>query len=212
MRGQPPGQGGQGQGAGQDGADEDPMVKMMQSMMGMMGGQGGPGGGGAGMEGMEGMPQMLSAMMGGPQAQQQPATSSAYLWRITHAIFALTLAGYIALTSTFNGTQLARLKTIDPTTGLDTDPGIGPRLFWIFVTSELLLQSTRWFMEKGQLQGGGWLAMIANSGFVPEPWAGYVRTVGSYIRIWTTVVSDAMVVVFVLGCLAWWKGGVGAKV
>ena len=200
MRAQQGGEGGQGQ----DGADEDPMANMMKTVMGMMGTPGGD----------AGMPQMLSAMMaqGGPAAQQQPATSSAYLWRITHAVFALTLAAYIALTSTFNGTQLARLKTIDPTTGLDTDPGVGPRLFWIFVTSELLLQSTRWFVEKGQLQGGGLLAKIANSGFVPEPYAGYVRTFGSYVRIWTTVVSDAMVVVFVLGCLAWWKGGVGAEV
>jgi hypothetical protein len=33
-----------------------------------------------------------------------------------------------------------------------------------------------------------------------------VRTIGRYSVIYTTVVSDAMVVVFILGATSWWKG------
>jgi len=42
---------------------------------------------------------------------------------------------------------------------------------------------------------------------LPQPWAGYLRVVGRYSVIYTTVVADAMVVVFVLGVIAWWKNG-----
>ena len=49
------------------------------------------------------------------------------------------------------------------------------------------------------------IAKVANSGFVPEPYAGYVRIAGRYIGIVQTVVADAMVVVFVFGAMAWWR-------
>lgn len=84
--------------------------------------------------------------------------------------------------------------------------GLGPRLFIIFTSSELVLQSTRYFLEKGQLQGGGPLATIANSGFIPEPYANYIRITGRYIGIAKTIFTDVMVIVFVMGCMAWWKG------
>lgn len=190
------------------GAEEDPMAKMMQQMMGLMGGD--PNNPNASPQ--DGDPlQMLSTMMGaaggmgmgggGPQ-QKQPSSGSAYLWRIVHTISALGIAGYIALTSTFNGSLLSRSDDLAALAG----GGVNSKLFYLFATVEVVLQSTRYFMEKGQLQGSGWLATIANSGFVPPPYAQYIRTIGRYMTIWSTVVSDAMVVVFVLGVMAWWRG------
>jgi hypothetical protein len=44
------------------------------------------------------------------------------------------------------------------------------------------------------------------AGILPAPYSGYVRTVGRYSVIYSTVVSDAMVVVFVLGATSWWRG------
>lgn len=123
--------------------------------------------------------------------------------RIVHAIFAFILATYICLTSTFNGTQLGRSQSVYTE---EAGYGLGPRLFIIFTSSELVLQSTRYFLERGQLQGGGPLASIANSGFIPEPYANYIRVVGRYIGIAKTIFSDVMVIVFVMGCMAWWKG------
>lgn len=184
-------------------ADADPMMRMMQQMMaggGPMGGDpndpNGP---------MGELPPFMRAMMSGQQRtqeqqQNQPApTSSTYMWRIIHAVFALGLALYIALTSTFNGSKLSRAQSVE---SMDFDP----KLFYIFATAELVLQSSRYFVEKGQLQGGGWLATIANTGLVPEPWGGYIRVAGRYSVIWQTIVGDAMTIVFVLGCLAWWRG------
>ncbi|KJX94153.1 hypothetical protein TI39_contig4214g00010 [Zymoseptoria brevis] len=192
------------QGGSGNGEDEDPFAKMMQQMMGAMGGQGDPNNPNAGPQDMPPMLQSLmgGAMGGGQQGPAQPAPAgSVYLWRIVHAIFAFILAFYICLTSTFNGTQTSRYQTLS-TEG----NGLGPRLFIIFTSAELVLQSTRYFMEKGQLQGGGPLAMVANSGFVPEPYANYIRIVGRYIGIAKTIFSDVMVIVFVLGCIAWWNG------
>ncbi|KAK7704745.1 hypothetical protein SLS57_010369 [Botryosphaeria dothidea] len=170
-------QGGAGGPPGANGAQqEDPMLKMMQAMMGMSGGAGGP----------------------ADQQQQQAATSSAYVWRIVHAVFSFGLAAYIALTSTFNGSKLSRSQSV-----LE-DGGVGKQLFYIFATAEVLLQTTRFFLEKGQLQQGGIMGTLGS--VLPEPFAGYVRLVGRYSVIYTTVVADAMVVVFVLGAMAWWKG------
>lgn len=176
------------------------MMRMMQQMLGGAGGGGDPNDPNA----MPDLPPMLKAMMGGQaQAQQQadqPKSTSAYLWRIVHAAFALTLAIYVALSTTFNGSSLTRVQS------LQAGEGVGPKVFYMFATFELVLQSSRYFLEKGQLQGAGWLATIANSGMVSEPWAGYIRVLGRYFVIWETIVGDAMTVVFVLGCLAWWNG------
>ena len=192
----------QNQQNGADGsAEDDPMVKMMQQVVGLMGGN--PQDPNA--KSAE-IPPMMKAMMGGGQASKEdvpPATGSTFLWRIVHAIFGFILATYIALTSTFNGSKLARSQSVYSE---EVGYGLGPRLFLIFCTAELLLQSSRYFAEKGQLQGNGMLAKVANSGFVPEPWAGYVRIVGRYVGILQTIVADAMVIIFVFGMLAWWQG------
>ncbi|KAK5175685.1 uncharacterized protein LTR77_000824 [Saxophila tyrrhenica] len=195
-----------GQQGAQGNAEDDPMVKMMQQMVGLMGGN--PQDPNAQPPDL---PLPLKMMMGGggqaTKEQAPPATGSAYMWRIVHAIFAFVLASYIAFTSTFNGTKLGRNQSVyHEEAGFGASYGLGPRLFMIFCTSEVVLQGSRYFVEKGQLQGNGILAKVANSGFVPEPWAGYVRTVGRYVGILQTIMADAMVIVFVFGILVWWQG------
>ncbi|KAI4734060.1 hypothetical protein E4T50_15399 [Aureobasidium sp. EXF-12298] len=178
--------------------DEDPMLKMMQSLL-----SGDPSAaGGIPDSAMDDLPPMLKAMMQGQRATQQqasPPTGSTYLWRIVHAVFALALGIYIAASGTFNGSKLSRSTLLQ-------ESDFGPKLFYIFATAEVVLQSSRYFMEKGRLQGSGWLATIANSGLVPQPWSNYISMLGRYAVIWQTVVADAMVIIFVLGCLAWWNG------
>jgi hypothetical protein len=195
----------QAQQSQQGGGEEDPMAKMMQQLMGGMQDPNDPNAMGGDLPQMA---QMLSTMMGGGgmggPGQQQPKNGSAYLWRIVHAVSALAIAVYIAFTTTFSGSKLAR--TPGDMFVQDANFGLGAKPFYIFGTAELVLQTSRYFVEKGQLQGGGILATIANSGFVPEPYAQLIRTVGRYSTIYTTIVSDAMVVVFVLGTVAWWKG------
>lgn len=184
------------------GEEEDPMVKMMQQMVGLMGGN--PQDPNAKPPDL---PPALKMMLGGGGGETKedapPATGSAYMWRIVHAVFACVMATYIALTSTFNGSKLARSQSVYSE---QSGYGLGPRLFLIFCTAELLLQSSRYFVEKGKLRGNSILAKIANSGFVPEPYAGYVRVVGRYLSIVQTIIADALVIVFVFGMMAWWQG------
>ncbi|EME49826.1 hypothetical protein DOTSEDRAFT_68576 [Dothistroma septosporum NZE10] len=187
----------------QDGEEEDPMAKMMQQMMSMMG-QGGGNPHDPNSKPPE-LPPMLANMLSGQQADdvKEPATVSAYVWRVVHAIFSFVLASYICLTSTFNGSKLARGENVYTH---EAGYGLGPRLFIIFTSAELVLQSTRYFMERGQMQSGGMLAGITNSGMIPQRYANYIRIAGRYITIAQTVFADVMVVVFVLGCMAWWTG------
>lgn len=176
----------------------DPMMQMMQQLMG--GGNGSFDPSSAGQE-MPPMFEAMQAMMGNksaasPGAQTPSASSTAHIWRIVHAVFALGLAAYIALSSSFNGSKASRYE-------IDYQ---GPRLIYLFGTLELLLQTSRFFMEQGQISGGGWLATVLNLGVIPEPWAGYIRLIARYSIIWRTIVADAMTVVFVLGTVAWWRG------
>ena len=150
------------------------------------------------------MRMMQQVVSGQAPEEQAPPSNEGYIWRIVHALFALVLALYIALSSTFNGSQTSRSTSVADS---ELDGGVTPRLFWIFATAELVLQSTRYFAEKGRLQETGWLGMIGS--MLPEPFKSYVAVVTRYGMIWTTVVSDAMVVVFVFGALAWWKGETG---
>jgi hypothetical protein len=198
-----------GNDSGQQQGDEDPMMKMLQQLMGGMPPTGDDGQPGEGMEG--GLPPGLAAMlggggmpgmpgMGGAPAQQK--STYAYLWRIIHALSALTLGVYITLTShAFNG-DISR----GGITGAGHEGGIN--VFWVFATAELVLQSSRFFLEKGGgSQLGGWMGMVA--GFLPEPWKGYITLAARYSGIWSTIVEDGMVVVFIVGAVAWWKGAIG---
>ncbi|QDS73556.1 hypothetical protein FKW77_001002 [Venturia effusa] len=176
---------------------EDPMMKLMQQMMG------GAGGDGAGQL-PPGLAEMFAGTGGMPgQPQQAAPSSSAYLWRIVHAIFSLTLAMYVVLTTPFTGTKTARNASVY---SLEDEPSFSQRLFYLFATAEVVLQTSRYFLEKGQLAPSGIMGTLAQ--FLPMPYAGWIKVVGRYGVIYTTVVADAMVVVFVLGVMAWWKGGV----
>jgi len=162
---------------------QDPMARLLQQMM--------DGGGGGDM------PPGLTAILGGDQPQSQPQTSNAAnLWRILHALFALSLGIYSAATTSFNGSYLSRSQ--------QTTNNASSNIFWTFVTIELLFQSGRFLLERGRLPSSGLLGSLGE--MLPEPYRGYIRMFGRYSIIYTTVVSDAMVVLFVLGVVAWWTG------
>ena len=179
------------------GAAEDPMLKMLQQMMGGM-----PGDGAQGMPSFTGMPSMpgQSALVGDPYA---------YVWRIVHAVFALGLGIYIAFMTPFTGSRIERERSgmVSAAGDFAGEKGVSSasvQFFWIFATAEVLLQTSRFFMEKGRVQQSGIMGMVM--GFLPEPWKGYLGLVSRYSRIWTTVTGDAMVCVFVLGVCAWLRG------
>ena len=179
-----------GDGAGQDpgagGGQDDPM-RMLQQML--SGGADGQAGGG--------LPPGFANMFGGGQEEEASrAGSGDYLWRVVHALFSFLLGIYAVSSLSFTGSSLSRSEYVK-------DP-IGPRLFWMFATAEAVLQSTRFFVDRGRPPTSSTLGKIAS--FLPEPYAGYLRMLNRYSIIYSTVVSDALVIVFVLGAVAWWKG------
>ena len=183
----------------------DPMMAMMQQMMGGAGGM--PGGPGQGPPGdlPPGLANMFSAMSGAGAPEPSPEQSSAWVWRLVHSLFSLGLAVYIVFRTPFTGTKLSRTAAPGDDWMQESIQGeTFAHFFYLFATFEVILQSSRYFIEKGRLQGSGILSTIG--GFLPEPYAGYVRVLGRYSVIYSTVVSDAMVVVFVLGAASWWNG------
>jgi hypothetical protein len=198
-----------GQGQGTDPA-QDPMMQMLQQMMGGgMPGAGAPTGSGQPGDLPPGLANMFSAMQGGAQQEPSPNESSAWIWRIVHSLFSLGLAIFIVSQTPFTGSKLARTSPSIAKEDWTLDSQATEtfrRFFYMFATFEVLMQSTRYFLEKGRLQGSGILNTIGQ--VLPEPYAGYVRVVGRYSVIYSTVVSDAMVVIFVLGAACYWKGSV----
>lgn len=205
-----PGQQGQGE-------EENPMMRMLQQIMGEMGGQGQEGGEG-------GLPPGLAAMLGGggggagmPQAAAAaaaaaPPATSAYIWRILHAVSALILGIYLTTHTTFSSTP--RLTASRSTAPPPSSPALGnpdpehapQNMFWIFAATELVLQGSKYFLEQGrsQEQQAGWVGMLGR--VLPEPWKGWLRLAVRYRGIWSTLAEDSMVVVFVLGVVGWWQG------
>jgi len=177
---------------------EDPIMAMMQQMMG---GAGGPNG--------VGIPSGLASMLngggggGGVFPGQSPVAldPKAQIWRILHAVCALLLGLYTISSVTFSGSKVARDYA-------DITVSPPPRLFWMFATMELVLQSTRFFLDGGHLPPSGILGTVGQ--FLPEPYAGYVRIFARYSVYYTALVADVSLVVFVLGVTAWWKGAVAA--
>jgi hypothetical protein len=211
---------------GMEGLADDPMMKIMQQMMGGGGGfGGGPGGAGnpfagTGMEGLFGA--------GGPegmQAQQAAAVTdkSANIWRLLHAVFALALGLYVVLSTTFTGTKterdfgsLSASGTTVTTSGIKADEDFrdfvsdeGARsieqtrayFFYLFTSIEAVLLTTRYFLDKKRAPPSGILWTV--SGFLPGQLGSGVRHALRYGEIFSTVRSDALVCVFVLGVCCW---------
>lgn len=208
---------------GQEGGGEDDLnpMKMLQQLMGGSGGGNLPVGLPPGMAAMLGgmMPPSASAGGGfaqsGELADDKKNDDDGYLWKIVHAIFALGLGIYITAMTTFSGAKASSSSSSLSSSGATTTADVHidefrgeevRRFFWAFATAELLLQSTRFFLEKGQVNRSGWVGFLI--GILPEPWKGYLALGTRYGGIYTTVVQDAMAVLFVLGCVAWWKGAV----
>jgi len=167
----------------------DPLSSMLQQIIAGSTGLGGDG--------------VTSGTSSEVNLQQTGGDNSGFVWRIIHAIFALLLAAYIVITTSFVGTHASRLQEPPP---LQVAPGVKDvNFFWLFATVELVLQSTRFFLERGRAPPDSWLGRIAS--FLPPRFASYLVTLARYSVIYTMIVQDGMLIVFVLGCVAWWNGG-----
>ncbi|KAK4455541.1 hypothetical protein QBC34DRAFT_390208 [Podospora aff. communis PSN243] len=200
-----------GAGALPPGLDDDPMMRMMMQMLGVNPGDGSsmPGAaaggspfpfppGAAGANPFMNMP----SMPGAPTAAAVIPDRYASLWRLLHTAVALGLGLYIALWTSFTGSEADRERS-KIAGGEMADSA--RNFFYAFATAEAVLLTTRYFMDRGRSAagGGGILGMVA--GFLPQPFKGYVEIGLRYGQIFGTVKADVLVCIFVLGVCAWFR-------
>lgn len=197
---------------GVEGGGEDQLMRMIQGMMGGEIPNGAPGAsefpGMGGMGGM-GLDALLRATAGSnpiPQQQQQQGQptewmTTANLWRILHAIFALGLGIYVALSTTFTGTKVERDADDLQSTGVLGAQNIQQArawFFYVFSSVETVLLTSRYMVEQGAgFTPSGWTWSVA--GMLPQPFGGYARHALRYGQLFTTVRNDALFCVFVMG-------------
>ncbi|KAJ9149277.1 Golgi to ER traffic protein 2 [Pleurostoma richardsiae] len=195
---------------------DDPMLKLLSQMMGA-----GPGGDGAGggppqnpfFPGGGGVPGMPNPFGGpqGQQQQQQPAVPDTYaaVWRILHFVLALGLGLYIAALTSFSGTKIereraafdSRSSSSGTSSVADQEAAARRYFFWAYATAEAALLSSRMLLDRGRAGGSGLLWTLV--GMLPEPARGLVSVAARYGQVFSTVRSDLLVCVFVLGCCSW---------
>ncbi|KAI0479327.1 hypothetical protein GGR56DRAFT_673254 [Xylariaceae sp. FL0804] len=228
---------------GMDGAEgggddqQDPMMQMLSKMMaagGMPPGGGGGGGGAPGANPFAGSPLEGLFNAGGPfggqagsggppgaAAAPPPPPGGTDIWRVLHALLALGLGLYLALTTTFSGTLAQReggfldktssssssSSSSSPSTASSSGSSIEhsrAQFFRVFGSAEAALLAARYLLgatSAGAGPPGGWIASVANLVLPPRA-AGYARHALRYRQIFLTVRNDALVCVFVLGICA----------
>ncbi|KAL7944439.1 hypothetical protein V8C42DRAFT_346186 [Trichoderma barbatum] len=179
------------------GMEDDPIMKMMSQMMsaGSIPGFGGADGASNPFANMN-MPQQQAAV-------QLPKSSSVSFWRLIHALVALGLGLFFVLTSTFSGSKLERERTA-LTFEQEVDEEAERRknlFFWTFATAEVLLLSTRFFLDKRSTNATGFVATAIS--YLPQPYRGYIELGQRYFQIFSAVRTDILTCVFVLGVVSW---------
>lgn len=198
-------------GGGPGGPDgEDPMMKMLTQMLGpgaVPPNFGGANGAGAANPFAGGANPF--AAMGGMQPPQQAAAPDTYaaMWRLLHFVLAAGLGLYIALLTSFGGSKIERERAAFAATTAGEGVGEGEDVlrryfFWTFGTAETILLTTRFLLEGRRGAPPGILGTVL--GFLPEgKMKSMVGTGLKYSRIFSTVRSDILVCVFVLGICSW---------
>lgn len=185
--------------------EEDPMMKMLSQMLGGAGGMppnmGQGGAPGSNPFGPGGNP--FAGMQ--PQQQQQAAAFDPYsaFWRVVHFLLAAGLGLYIAMVAGFTGTKIERERgAFAASTGHSADDDGRKYFFWTFATAETILLTSRLLLDQGRAPPPGILWTIL--GFIPDGRMKALVTTGlKYSRIFTTLRSDILVCVFVLGVTSW---------
>ncbi|KAL7922993.1 hypothetical protein ACQKWADRAFT_64148 [Trichoderma austrokoningii] len=182
------------------GMEDDPIMKMMSQMMssGAIPGFGGADGAANPFGNMQ-MPQQQAAV-------ELPKTSSVTLWRVVHALVAIGMGLFFLLTTHFTGSKIERERM-----ALAYDQEVDEEMerrknlfFWTFATAEVLLLSTRLFLDKKSTNATGFVATAIS--YLPQPYRGYIEIGQRYIQIFSTVRTDILTCIFVLGAVSWWMG------
>ncbi|KAL7937508.1 hypothetical protein V8C35DRAFT_292676, partial [Trichoderma chlorosporum] len=179
------------------GMEDDPIMKMMSQMMssGSIPGFGGADGASNPFANMN-LPQQQAAV-------QLPKSSSVTFWRLIHALVALGLGLFFVLTTHFSGSKLERERhALAFEQEVDEETERRKTLFfWTFATAEVLLLSTRFFLDKRSTNATGFVATAIS--YLPQPYRGYIEVGQRYFQIFSAVRTDILTCIFVLGVVSW---------
>ncbi|KAI5791678.1 hypothetical protein DFH27DRAFT_602910 [Peziza echinospora] len=167
-------------GGAEGGNPNDPMAALMQQMMGLPGADG--------------------TLPPGLQQPGQGEDKWGVWWAVLHTVCSLFLVVVSLRNSGWGGGFDGSLEEREARGTLTADSS---KFFYSFATMELVLQSARFFLEKGRPPPGSMLSMVGQ--FLPHPFGMYLITAARYSVIWTTVVNDALLIIFVLAGVAWWN-------
>ncbi|ORZ12971.1 hypothetical protein BCR41DRAFT_355986 [Lobosporangium transversale] len=124
---------------------------------------------------------------------------SARWWKLLHFVLSVLLGFGIVYREYSRNGDLSRFEALAvekplPYGAYQVDP---IPVFWYFITMELILQSTRMVLHGVTASPSSTLGTIA--GFLPPPFSDMIRVFMRYRLIWTSMVNDLSVVVFIVG-------------
>ncbi|CAO3630124.1 unnamed protein product [Cunninghamella echinulata] len=117
-------------------------------------------------------------------------------WNILH-LLSMILLGFYAIYLEWSTMGMNRLALLLQSNSGLSYSGIHVPLFWYFVTIELCLQSARLFYQKGGIATNSTLGAIATQ--LPSPFNNIITVLLRYRLIWSCLVQDCCVLVFIIG-------------
>ena len=132
------------------------------------------------------------------------STTSTRIFRALHVLISVFYAVFLLhAQKNYNGDLTARAPLL---TAAAT--ARAARAFWSVLAAEAALLAWQgWSEERGRGAGPreGMLGVV--EGLLPTGWAQLLRSVLWGWKVVSSAVEDAMLAVFVLGLVVWWRGG-----
>ncbi|KAK9449277.1 uncharacterized protein V1518DRAFT_432867 [Limtongia smithiae] len=132
----------------------------------------------------------------GSATEQLPVSDLSSYWKLAHSLAVIVIGLYATVVLGVDGTQLARIEN----TGANRNGNV----LWLFVTVELILQSSRFIIEKGRSPARSMFTKVA--GYLPMPYKSYLLLLARYTHIITNVIADFCLLLFMLGLSAIVRG------
>ncbi|KAI9478524.1 MAG: hypothetical protein EXX96DRAFT_571250 [Benjaminiella poitrasii] len=129
---------------------------------------------------------------------QRMMDKSAKYWNLLHFIMMVGLGVYAVFTEWKRAGSDRFASLVSNDASMTNYPAIHVPLFWYFVTLELCMQSARLFYQQGKIptSSNTWLQLATQ---LPHPFGQIVTIVLRYRLIWSCLVQDICILIFIIG-------------
>lgn len=172
--------------------DFNDFASQFASMMGMANPVAGGDGSGVASPGFADTP------LSPPPVPEPKSRRADLLWTALHFVMFLVLA--LSSRLVFSQAQQFSEQDVDLLYASSENPNAAAspsRLLWHFSTLELILQTSRFFLEHGAPPADSKLTKFAS--YLPHPFSSYLYTSARYVRMVKTIVQDFCLLLFVAG-------------